>query len=170
MVFLGVKLSDLLPDMTPDESFIPLTKNDRKHIRRRLDQSAEGRIVCPYFRYVVLHEMQLMLQVGVKAEMQILEEREDGLTIGVDISIYDYICPGMLQLWKQFKDTGRKALKDGKGFEYATEANLRHIETAQRLFREHYAQLAIKEAENMRRSELEGNLPTVREDKEQEEE
>ena len=81
MQYLGVKMTELVELIGTDAttSYIKLSNKDRKLARKIFAMASDGRIVFKTFQNVVKEEMTLMLKLGLKAEMQILEELSGGL-------------------------------------------------------------------------------------------
>lgn len=80
MQFLGVKLSGILPMVRSDDSFRPLTRDDRKLAVQIMGEAKLSGLASEGFGRIVKHEVALMLQTGLKAELEILEELKGSLT------------------------------------------------------------------------------------------
>jgi meiotic recombination protein SPO11 len=73
MQWLGVRVDDILPDVQDDESVLKLTARDRRKAVAMLDWSSSGTIDEVDQECKI--ELQKMLMLNIKAEMQILEDR-----------------------------------------------------------------------------------------------
>jgi meiotic recombination protein SPO11 len=78
MQWLGIRTDDVLADVQDDEAVLKLTARDRRKavaMLERLSGEAEAGVVGEQCRI----ELQKMLVLNVKAEIQILEDRPGGV-------------------------------------------------------------------------------------------
>lgn len=84
MIWMGLRLSDVSVGGTDDEALMPLTAVERERIRAMLARQTanpdgqDGECFA---------ELQKMLMLNVKAEIQLLEERPGGLLHWIEMSI-----------------------------------------------------------------------------------
>lgn len=90
MKWLGMKLDDVVSGTMTEEPLLPLTLIDRERIRAMLArQSSDADLV----QQQVLSELQKMLVLDVKAEMQLLDDRPGGLVQWLEERIWRELVP-----------------------------------------------------------------------------
>lgn len=86
---LGVSTSDIVARADPDDAFIPLSARDRKKAISMLTNSPVWASDGPEPEWRA--ELQQMLMLNLKAETEILYQREGGLEGWIDRKMADYL-------------------------------------------------------------------------------
>lgn len=83
--WLGVRLDDLVAGAVTDEPLMPLTTIDRKRIRTMLARQSQNADTAQQECFM---ELQKMLLLNVKAEIQLLDDRPGSLVYWLERRIW----------------------------------------------------------------------------------